>query len=44
MGFSVISPQELEAVALSMRPGEVSEVLGTEAVLGKQNGKCQPRG
>ena len=44
MGFSVISPQELEAVALSMRPGEVSEVLGTKAVLGKQNGKCQPRG
>ena len=44
MGFSVISPQELEAVALSMQPGEVSEVLGTEAVLGKLHGKCQPRG
>lgn len=24
-------PQELEAVALQMQPGEVSEVLGTEA-------------
>jgi hypothetical protein len=30
-GFSKLKIQELEAVALAMQPGEVSEVLGTEA-------------